>query len=188
MAVREPGRSDPRPRQRRRSMRWRRSPTSTPGTPTMLEAVRADAQLGQKVQITGTPTFFINGIRIGVDPASRVHGSRHRTRAAAGAGRHPMTRWMPFEPRRLPSTITSDSGVRRPYVALDALTLQVRPGRGLRFPRAERRRQDHDAQAADAADLSDRLVAPRSSAGRSATSASGDASATCRRIRTSTTI
>ncbi len=30
-----------------------------------LGAVRADAQLGQKVQITGTPTFFINGIRIG---------------------------------------------------------------------------------------------------------------------------
>ena len=31
----------------------------------VLNAVRADAQLGQKVQITGTPTFFINGIRIG---------------------------------------------------------------------------------------------------------------------------
>jgi protein-disulfide isomerase len=30
-----------------------------------LEAVRADAQLGQRLQITGTPTFFINGIRIG---------------------------------------------------------------------------------------------------------------------------
>jgi uncharacterized membrane protein/protein-disulfide isomerase len=29
-----------------------------------LEDVRADAALGQKVQITGTPTFFINGIRI----------------------------------------------------------------------------------------------------------------------------
>jgi uncharacterized membrane protein len=31
----------------------------------VLSAVRADAQLGQKVQISGTPTFFINGIRIG---------------------------------------------------------------------------------------------------------------------------
>ncbi len=31
----------------------------------MLVAVSADAQLGQKLQITGTPTFFINGIRIG---------------------------------------------------------------------------------------------------------------------------
>ena len=30
-----------------------------------LELVRADAQLGQKLQITGTPTFFINGIRLG---------------------------------------------------------------------------------------------------------------------------
>ena len=32
--------------------------------PAMLNAVRSDAQLGQKLQITGTPTFFINGIRI----------------------------------------------------------------------------------------------------------------------------
>ena len=31
---------------------------------TVLELVRADAQLGQKLNITGTPTFFINGIRI----------------------------------------------------------------------------------------------------------------------------
>ena len=31
---------------------------------TVLQGVRADAQLGQKLQINGTPTFFINGIRI----------------------------------------------------------------------------------------------------------------------------
>lgn len=31
----------------------------------VLEAVRADGQLGARLQITGTPTFFINGIRIG---------------------------------------------------------------------------------------------------------------------------
>ena len=30
----------------------------------ILEDVRVDAQLGQRLQITGTPTFFINGIRI----------------------------------------------------------------------------------------------------------------------------
>ena len=30
-----------------------------------LELVRADAQQGQRLQISGTPTFFINGIRIG---------------------------------------------------------------------------------------------------------------------------
>jgi uncharacterized membrane protein len=30
-----------------------------------LELVRADAQKGQKLQITGTPTFYINGIRLG---------------------------------------------------------------------------------------------------------------------------
>ncbi|MBM3817399.1 MAG: hypothetical protein FJW14_00080 [Acidimicrobiia bacterium] len=32
--------------------------------PTVLEQVRADAQLGQRLQIQGTPTFYINGIRI----------------------------------------------------------------------------------------------------------------------------
>jgi uncharacterized membrane protein len=31
----------------------------------MLEAVRQDVQLGQKVGVTGTPTFFINGIKLG---------------------------------------------------------------------------------------------------------------------------
>jgi len=31
----------------------------------MLDAVRADAQLGQKVGVTGTPTYFINGIKLG---------------------------------------------------------------------------------------------------------------------------
>ena len=31
---------------------------------TVLDEVRKDAQLGQKLQINGTPTFFINGIRI----------------------------------------------------------------------------------------------------------------------------
>jgi protein-disulfide isomerase/uncharacterized membrane protein len=30
----------------------------------VLDEVRKDAQLGQKLQITGTPTFFINGVRI----------------------------------------------------------------------------------------------------------------------------
>jgi protein-disulfide isomerase len=31
----------------------------------LLEAVRADVQLGQKLNVTGTPTFFLNGIRLG---------------------------------------------------------------------------------------------------------------------------
>jgi protein-disulfide isomerase len=30
----------------------------------VLEAVRTDAQLGQKLGVTGTPTFFINGVRL----------------------------------------------------------------------------------------------------------------------------
>jgi len=33
--------------------------------PQVLEAVKADAQLGQKLGVTGTPTFFLNGIKLG---------------------------------------------------------------------------------------------------------------------------
>ena len=69
-----------------------------------------------------------------------------------------------------PSTITVGFWRPRPYVALDAPDAAGPAGRGLRLPRSERRRQDDHAQAADAADLSRRPGAPRSSAGRSATS------------------
>lgn len=31
----------------------------------MLEAVKADAQFGQKLGVTGTPTFYLNGIKLG---------------------------------------------------------------------------------------------------------------------------
>jgi uncharacterized membrane protein/protein-disulfide isomerase len=33
--------------------------------PAMLEAVKKDVELGQKVGVSGTPTFFINGIKLG---------------------------------------------------------------------------------------------------------------------------
>ena len=37
----------------------------------MLEAVRVDAQLGQKLGVSGTPTFFLNGIKLrGFRPAA----------------------------------------------------------------------------------------------------------------------
>jgi uncharacterized membrane protein/protein-disulfide isomerase len=32
--------------------------------PKMLEAIRADVQLGQRLEVSGTPTFFLNGVRI----------------------------------------------------------------------------------------------------------------------------
>jgi uncharacterized membrane protein/protein-disulfide isomerase len=39
--------------------------------PKMLEAIRADVQLGQKLEVTGTPTFYINGVQIpSLRPAS----------------------------------------------------------------------------------------------------------------------
>jgi uncharacterized membrane protein len=52
-----------------------------------LAAVRADAQLGQKVQITGTPTFFINGIRIGstLRPAYMEAAIEHELKRAQAA-------------------------------------------------------------------------------------------------------
>ena len=49
----------------------------------------------------------------------------------------------------------------RPYRALDALTLSVEPGEVFGFLGPERRRQEHDAQAADAADLSQRAASAR---------------------------
>jgi uncharacterized membrane protein len=53
-----------------------------------LVGVRADAQLGQKLQITGTPTFFINGIRIGstLRPAYFDAAIAHELSRAAGPG------------------------------------------------------------------------------------------------------
>src|SRR6185436_12995271 len=33
--------------------------------PKLLEAVRADVRLGQTLGVNGTPTFFVNGIRVG---------------------------------------------------------------------------------------------------------------------------
>jgi len=33
--------------------------------PKLLEAVRADVRLGQTLGVSGTPTFFVNGIRVG---------------------------------------------------------------------------------------------------------------------------
>jgi uncharacterized membrane protein len=53
----------------------------------VLAQVRADTQLGQKVQITGTPTFFINGIRIGstLRPAYMEAAIEHELKRAQAA-------------------------------------------------------------------------------------------------------
>ena len=52
-----------------------------------LVAVRADAQLGQKLKITGTPTFFINGIRIEATlrPAYLDATIEHELKKASGS-------------------------------------------------------------------------------------------------------
>ena len=54
----------------------------------MLAEVRVDAELGQKVEITGTPTFFINGIRIAstLRPAYFDAAIAHELENAAESG------------------------------------------------------------------------------------------------------
>ena len=76
---------------------------------------------------------------------------------------------------------------KRPVPCARSPDARGRSRRGLRLSRPERRRQDHDAEAADAAGVPD--VGPRRDprpAG-SAISSSSAASATCPRTRTSTT-
>jgi protein-disulfide isomerase len=53
----------------------------------VLDEVRADAQLGQRLKITGTPTFFVNGIRIGstLRPSYMDAAIAHELRKATGA-------------------------------------------------------------------------------------------------------
>jgi protein-disulfide isomerase len=56
----------------------------------MLEAVRADVQLGTKLAVTGTPTFFINGIRISsLRPAYLDAAIAHLLRKSGDAGTTP---------------------------------------------------------------------------------------------------
>ncbi len=90
--------------------------------PKTIEAVRADVKLGTSVGVNGTPTFFVNGIRInssaaGVSrrrdriPAREDLGTR---RGSAEARRRPPLAclWTPFGPRLSPSTTPSGSGAR----------------------------------------------------------------------------
>ncbi len=52
----------------------------------MLEAIRADVQLGQKLEVSGTPTFFLNGVRIpSLRPASIDALIAHALRKAGAA-------------------------------------------------------------------------------------------------------
>jgi uncharacterized membrane protein/protein-disulfide isomerase len=51
--------------------------------PKVLEAVRADSQLGTKIGVTGTPTFFINGVKLpSVRPAYFDAAIAHALRKA----------------------------------------------------------------------------------------------------------
>jgi protein-disulfide isomerase len=54
--------------------------------PSMLDAIRADVQLGQKLEVSGTPTFFLNGVRVpSLRPASIDALIAHALRKAGAA-------------------------------------------------------------------------------------------------------
>jgi uncharacterized membrane protein len=53
--------------------------------PKILEAVRADAQLGQRLGVTGTPSFFLNGMRVGIIRASYLDAAIAHLLEKAGA-------------------------------------------------------------------------------------------------------
>ncbi len=164
------------------------SRTSMRSIARVLEEVKTDAGLGALLKVNSTPTFFINGRRVptaqGI-PSPAVIDAIIEAGAEAGQ----VTRDMPAAIRI--EELTKDYAVgfwrKRPYRALDRLSLADRAGRGLRLSRSERRRQDDHAQAADAADFS--VVRPRrdpGAAGRRRADAAS-ASATFPRTRTSTT-
>jgi uncharacterized membrane protein len=53
--------------------------------PTILEAVRVDSQLGQRLGVNGTPTFFLNGIRLPTVRPSYVDAAIAHLLKKAGA-------------------------------------------------------------------------------------------------------
>ena len=160
----------------------------------LLEQVRADARLGQQLGVQGTPTFFVNGIRVGslrpayFDAAIAYLLSKVVRTADKAAGRAAAARGYGRDSdgtahQALPDRVLASAPLRRAAPA-DPVG---RTGRGVRLPGPERRRQDHHAEAADAAGVSHRRHRPRSWAGRSATPPPSAGSAICRRTPTSTT-
>ena len=149
--------------------------------------VRRDARAGQgatsrsgtQLSVNSTPTFFINGVKIEGACAPQyfdqaiAYELQQRSDEAASADADDMLRLHATPCAR---HLRAHQGLRvgfwrkRPYRALDRLTLEVEPGEVFGFLGPERRRQDHHAQAADAAGVPDRRAAPRSSGGRSAIS------------------
>ena len=163
-----PGRHDAGRRCGRRRGRSAASPTSTRNTRPTLDGVKGDIALGKQLHVTPTPTFFINGVKIeGVLAAAVLRsGDRLRARSTPSRRRRAMHALATDE-------LTKDYAVgfwrKRPLSRARSPHAQRRARRGLRLSRPERRRQDHHAQAADAAGLPDRRGARRSSAARSAT-------------------
>ena len=83
--------------------------------PKTLELVRGDIAQGQQLDVSGTPTFFMNGIRL-PNLRGEFFEAAVAVGAAAGRGRRALIElaWPRLKPRRSPKTTRSDSGVRSP--------------------------------------------------------------------------
>ena len=141
-----------------------------------------------------TPTFFINGRKLEqvLPPSLFELAIEHELQKARVRRRTcPPTRHRDMPAAISIENLTKDYQVgfwrKRPYRALDRLIAGGPARRGLRLSRAERRRQDDHAEAADAADLPDVGARRDSWAARRRRRRRGSGSATFRKIRTSTT-
>ena len=151
-----------------------------------LELVKGDIALGQQLKVYADADL-LHQRRQGrrrLGAAVLRPGDRVRARSTRSSATSSM-------PALATSELTKDY---RGRLLAQAAVPRARPPdarrrarRGLRISRSQRRRQDHHAQAADAAGVSDLRPRrdPRPPARRLSTSSG--ASATCRNIRTSTT-
>ena len=74
-----------------------------------LEAVKADIAYGRQLGVNGTPTFFVNGVRI-ERTARRCTSTRRSRTSSRGRGSDCAHRWMPSGLMRSPRTTRSASG------------------------------------------------------------------------------
>ena len=124
--------------------------------PRVIEGIKADVGLGRLLGVRQTPTFFINGVKLeGADAADARPG--HRVRAEEGGQSSSSSHAVhAIDTENLTKDYALGFWRKRPYRALDRLTLEVEPGEVFGLLGPERRRQDDDAEAAAAAGLSDR--------------------------------
>ena len=101
--------------------------------------MKADVAQGAQLKISGTPTFFMNGMQLpGLRGEFFDAAIAWELKRVVRAASRPVRRRMPaaIETEGLTKDYLVGFWRPRPYRALDALTLQRRAGRGVRLPRA----------------------------------------------------